>query len=301
MDVRKLSRGDAVIGVAAVLIFIFSFFDYIGVKGEVPRGFDGSWSAWSGTMAPVIFAVVLTPIIAAALFILGGLLPQLRDRQILGLTARQWALPLAVVSPINALWSIGRASDGLEMKAGGILIVLLVLVLSGALIATSLVPALQAPLLGAGGPSAAPQGQYGGPQGQQQFGGAPYGGPQGPQAGQGPQSYGGAPQPGGFGGPAPQGPQGGFGGPGPQGPQGPGGMQQPAPGGAPGGARAPFQPFWFSVPDSRPMLDEHTNQEKGVLNTGVWYLAVAEHPNGLLVEVDNVRGVLQNTIGIQRS
>ncbi|MFI1578911.1 hypothetical protein ACWGR4_24375 [Embleya sp. NPDC055664] len=294
MDVRKLSRGDAVIGVAAVLIFIFSFFDYIGVKGEVPRGFDGSWSAWSGTMAPVIFACVLTPIIAGALFILGGLLPQLRDKQILGLTARQWALPLAVVSPINALWSIGRASDGLEMKAGGILIVLLVLVLSGALIATSVVPALQAPLLGAGGPGAGAgqPGQYGAPQGQQQFGGAPYGGPQGPQ---GQQPYGGAPQQGGFGGPAPQGPQGPQGGFGAPGPQGPGGGQQPAPGGA------PFQPFWFSVPDSRPMLDEHTNQEKGVLNTGVWYLAVAEHPNGLLVEVDNVRGVLQNTMGIQRS
>ncbi|WP_439676851.1 hypothetical protein [Embleya sp. MST-111070] len=294
MDVRKLSRGDAVIGVAAVLIFIFSFFDYVGVKGEVPRGFDGAWSAWSGTMAPVIFACVLTPIIAAALFILGGLLPPLRDKQILGLTARQWALPLAVVSPINALWSIGRASDGLEMKAGGILIVLLVLVLSGALIATSVVPALQAPLLGAGGPGAGAgqPGQYGGPQGQQQFGGAPYGGPQGPQ---GQQPYGGAPQQGGFGGPAPQGPQGPQGGFGAPGPQGPGGGQQPAPGGA------PFQPFWFSVPDSRPMLDEHTNQEKGVLNTGVWYLAVAEHPNGLLVEVDNVRGVLQNTMGIQRS
>ncbi|MFE3196976.1 hypothetical protein [Embleya sp. NPDC059237] len=293
MDVRKLSRGDAVIGVAAVLIFIFSFFDYIGLKSEF-RGVDGSASAWSGDVAPVVFACVLTPIIAGVLFILGGLLPQLQDKQILGLTARQWALPLAVVSPINALWSIARASDGLEMKAGGILVVLSVLVLSGALIATSVVPALQVPLLGAGGPrpGAGQPGQYGAPQGQQQFGGAPYGGPQGPQ---GQQPYGGAPQQGGFGGPAPQGPQGPQGGFGAPGPQGPGGGQQPAPGGA------PFQPFWFSVPDSRPMLDEHTNQEKGVLNTGVWYLAVAEHPNGLLVEVDNVRGVLQNTMGIQRS
>ncbi|GCE02140.1 hypothetical protein [Embleya hyalina] len=291
MDVRKLSRGDAVIGVAAVLIFIFSLFDYIGFKSEI-RGVDGAASAWSGDVAPVIFACVLTPIIAGVLFILGGLMPQLREKQILGLTARQWALPLAVVSPINALWSIGRASDGLEMKAGGILVILSVLVLSGALIATSVVPALQAPLLGAGGPSAGQANQYGGPQSQQQFGGAPYGGPQGPQ---GQQQFGGAPQQGGFGGPAPQGPQGPQGGFGAPGPQGPGGGQQPAPGGA------PFQPFWFSVPDSRPMLDEHTNQEKGVLNTGVWYLAVAEHPNGLLVEVDNVRGVLQNTMGIQRS
>lgn len=186
------------------------------------------------------------------------------------------------------------------MKVGGIFIILFVFVLVGGIVATQLVPALQAPLLGAGG--AGPQ-AYGGPQGPQQYGGAPYGGPQGGP--QGPQSYGGAPQQAGFGGPAPQGPQGGFGGPGPQGPQGgpqgPGGMQQPGQGTPPGGAQAPFQPFWFSVPDSRPMLDEHTNQEKGVLNTGVWYLAVAEHPNGLLVEVDNVRGVLQNTIGIQRS
>ncbi|MGC0416622.1 hypothetical protein [Embleya sp. AB8] len=293
MDVRKLSRGDAVIGVAAVLIFIFSFLDYVGTKsGYAARGIDYSWNAWSGTLAPIVFAVVLTPILAGALFVLGGLLPQLKDKQILGLTARQWAVPLAAVSPINALWSIGHADNGVEMKFGGIMIILLVIVLSAAVIATAVVPALQAPLLGAGGPAPAPQGQYGAPQGQQQYGGAPYGGPQGPQ---GPQSYGGAPQQAGFGAPAPQGPQGGFGAP-----QGPG-AQQPTPGNPPAGARAPFQPFWFSVPDSRPMLDEHTNQEKGVLNTGVWYLAVAEHPNGLLVEVDNVRGVLQNTMGIQRS
>ncbi|MET7304164.1 hypothetical protein [Embleya sp. NPDC005575] len=295
MDVRKLSRGDAVIGVAAVLIFIFSFFNYI----KSTRSDEGV-NAWSSHLAPTVFVVVLTPIIAAALFILGGLLPQLRDKPILGLTARQWALPLTILAPISALWSIAQADSdlGIEMGIGGIFLILLVIVLVVTMIATTVMPALQAPLLGAAGPAAGPQGQYGGPQGQQQYGGAPFGGPQGPQ---GPQSYGGAPQQGGFGGPAPQGPQGGFGAPGPQGPQGPGGMQQPAPGGAPGGTHAPFQPFWFSVPDSRPMLDEHTNQEKGVLNTGVWYLAVAEHPNGLLVEVDNVRGVLQNTIGIQRS
>ncbi|OPC80814.1 hypothetical protein B4N89_07485 [Embleya scabrispora] len=296
MDVRKLSRGDAVIGVAAVLIFIFSFLDYIGSKDVTVGGrtYSASVNAWSGDIAPTIFAVVLTPIIAAVLYILGGLLPQLGERQILGLTVRQWALPLAVVSPINALWSINRAGDGAEMKFGGIIIILLVLVLAATMVAVTLVPALQAPLLGAGGrgPGAGQPGPYGAPQGQQQFGGAPYGGPQGPQ---GQQPYGGAPQQGGFGGPAPQGPQGPQGGFGAPGPQGPGGGQQPAPGGA------PFQPFWFSVPDSRPMLDEHTNQEKGVLNTGVWYLAVAEHPNGLLVEVDNVRGVLQNTMGIQRS
>src|SRR4051794_7996574 len=89
VDVKKLSRGDAVIGVAALLIFIFSFMDYIGAK-DVPRGYTGDtgWSAWSGHLAPTAFAVVLTPIIAGVLFILGGALPQLMDRQILGLTAR---------------------------------------------------------------------------------------------------------------------------------------------------------------------------------------------------------------------
>ncbi|MYV99384.1 hypothetical protein [Streptomyces sp. SID3343] len=313
MDVKKLSRGDAVIGVAALLIFIFSFLDFMGVKDGRSFG-DLSWNSWSGQVAPIASAVVLIPILTGVLFVLGGILPQLTDRQILGLTARQWALPLAVVTPINALWSFGAATEGLEMKVGGIFVILFSIVLSGFVIATTVVPVFQAPLLGAGGPrpqgpQGGPQGQYGAPQGQQPYGGAPYGGQQQPG---GPQGYGnpqGAPQ-GGFGGPGPQGPQGpqaGFGGPGPQGPgpqgpQGPqGGLQQPNPGTPPGGARAPFQPFWFSVPESRPMLDEHTNQEKGVLNTGVWYLAVAEHPGGLLVEVDNVRGVLQNTIGIQRS
>lgn len=298
MDIKKLSRGDAVIGIAALLIFIFSFMNY--VKAEAV---DAGVNAWSGYLAPTGFTVVLTPILAAILFILGGVVPALRDKQILGLTLRQWALPLTILAPIAALWSTAHADQGTEMAAGGILIILLVIVLVAAMIATTLVPALQAPLLPAGGARPQQQQQQYGQQGPggQQYGGAPYGGPQGPQGQQGPQSYGG-PQgglqgggPQGYGG-QPQGPQGGYAGQAPQ-PH----AAQPNIGASPAGGQAPFQPFWFSVPETRPMLDEHTNQEKGVLNTGVWYLAVAEHPGGLLVEVDNVRGVLQNTMGIQRS
>ncbi|WP_436772884.1 hypothetical protein [Yinghuangia sp. YIM S09857] len=256
MDIKKLTRGDAIVAVAALLIFIFSFLAY--VKAEVG---DFSRNAWASELAPVVTSEVIIPIAAAVLYILGGLQP--RPQVLFGLTLRQWAVPLAVVTPLNALWSLAAIPDGGEAGIGAIFIVIASLIMAGAVIANEMVPALKAPLGLGGGAAGAPAGAYGGQQGAP-YGGQPAGAP-----------YGGAPQ---------QGAQ--YGG-------------APAP--APAAADPSFQPYWFSVPDQRQLVDGQTNAPAGSLNPGVWYLAVAQHGQGLLVEVDGVRGVLWNVSGIQKS
>ncbi|MEU8133667.1 hypothetical protein [Streptodolium elevatio] len=256
MDIKKLTRGDAIVAVAALLIFIFSFLAYM--KAEVG---DFSRNAWASELAPVVTSEVIIPIAAAVLYILGGLQP--RPQVLFGLTLRQWAVPLAIVTPLNALWSLAAIPDGAEAGIGAIFIIIASLILAGGVIANEMVPALKAPLGLGGGGSAAPAGGYGGqqaPYGAQPQQGAPYGAPQQAQ-------YGGA----------------------------------PAPAPAPAAADPSFQPYWFSVPDQRQLVDAQTNAPAGSLNPGVWYLAVAQHGQGLLVEVDGVRGVLWNVSGIQKS
>ncbi|MDI2128543.1 DUF5336 domain-containing protein [Yinghuangia seranimata] len=260
MDIKKLTRGDAVIAASALLVLIFSFMDYMGAKSQSYGGetYSGpSVNAWSGDLAPVISAVVLTSIAAAACVVLGRLLPS--EPRPLGIPLSQFGVPLAIVAPINALWSLA-GKDGLELKVGGIFVLIFVIVGSAAVIATPLVPALKAPLTAGGG---APANAYGQP--------PAYGQPA-PQAAGAP--YGGAPAPGGY--------------------------------AAPAAAAAPaadpsFQPYWFSVPDQRQLVDATTNAPTGSLNPGVWYLAVSQHGAGLLVEVDGVRGVLWNLQGVQKA
>ncbi|WTW97627.1 hypothetical protein OG216_31695 [Streptomycetaceae bacterium NBC_01309] len=258
MDIKKLTRGDAIVAVGALVVFIFSFMSFrqAEVSDEV------SWNAWSGDFVPGVPALVLIPIVGAVLYIVGGLMP--RPPQFAGLTLRQWGTPLAAVSPIYALWGVIGGPDGTEAGIGGIFILLGTLALAAGVIATEMVPALKAPLGLGGGGSAAPAGAYGGQQ-------APYGAPQQQGA-----PYGGAPQQAQYGG-------------------------APAPAPAPSAADPSFQPYWFSVPDQRQLVDAQTNAPAGSLNPGVWYLAVQQHGQGLLVEVDGVRGVLWNVSGIQKS
>lgn len=257
MDIKKLTRGDAVVAVGALLIFVFSFLTYYQVEGA--PGDIGAYNAWTSDLSPLNSAVVLIPIIGAVLYILGGLQP--RPQVLVGLTLRQWATPLLVITPLNTIFSL-FGKDGLELKIGGIFILLLSFILAGAVIANEMVPALKAPLGLGGGGGAAAAGAYGAQQ----------------------PGYGAQQQQPGYGG-APQGQYGGA----------------PAPAPAPAAADPSFQPYWFSVPDQRQLVDAQTNAPAGSLNPGVWYLAVAQHGQGLLVEVDGVRGVLWNVSGIQKS
>src|SRR5581483_6867419 len=69
MDLTKLTNGDKIIGVSGVLLFIFSFFKWLGVKVSA-RGIDlasASKSAWSFTLPliAVLIGIVLVAYVAS--------------------------------------------------------------------------------------------------------------------------------------------------------------------------------------------------------------------------------------------
>lgn len=294
MNNRSLTRGDAVVIGAAVVLFIASFLDFYvpdGPTGPNDTGGDGK-NAWSNFWFPALFSIYLAGIIAAALIAGSRFLPE--HIKLIGLRLDQWGVALSVFAAWTAIWTLFAnpmgTGDFLEMGAGQIVGAIFAILLAAAAVVSQLVPALQAPLTGGSQPAA-----------------MPYGGQ--PQQGYG---YPGAPQPGA------QQPQGGYGYPGAQQPGAPQpGVQQPSYGGQPqaqqpqaqqpqpqaGGAPDPnFQPFWFAVPVARPLFAEDGSQTPvAELAPGTWYLAVEQRGQALIAQTqDNRRGLLQDTSGIQR-
>jgi len=271
VNIRSLTRGDGVVIGAAVLLFISSFLDLAGCSGSycgtynVPNAWDYSLGLGLGTY--------MLGVAGGALIVIARALPQ--PRKVAGLDLGTLGVAFAVASLWALLWWLIDADDS---GAGLILGFLAALVLAGAAIATPLVPALNAALVGAPKPQVA---------------GQPYGGQ--PQGGYG---YPGAQQPG-----QPYGAQ----------PQGqPFGAQpsQPTPTGqpsqptqaAPGQPAADFSPFWFAVPVARPLFGEDGSPTPiAELAPGTWYLAVEQRGANLVAQTqDGRRGVLQDTSGIQR-
>ncbi|MCX4991276.1 MULTISPECIES: DUF5336 domain-containing protein [unclassified Streptomyces] len=272
MNIRSLTRGDGVVIGAAVLLFIASFLHTFDSDGtNAPNAWDD---------LGLVMSMYLGGIAGAALIVVSRALPQ--PRKVIGLDLGQLGVALTLFSAWTAFWSIIDPlgpidSDFGDVGAGAGLIIGLIatLVLAGAAVATPLVPALQAALVGAPKPPAPL------PYGGQPPGG--YGYPGAPQPGQpGQQPYGAQPpqqqgQP--FGGQPSQ----------PSAPQ----TQQPA---------QDFSPFWFAVPAARPLFSEDGAQTPiAELAPGTWYLAVEQRGATLVAQTqDGRRGVLQDTSGIQR-
>ncbi|MEU6661323.1 hypothetical protein [Streptomyces sp. NPDC046821] len=286
MNIRSLTRGDGVVIGAAVLLFIASFLDIYSIDGvSSSASLPNAWES-----APLLMSVFLAGIFAAAMIVVARGLPSVP--KVAGLDLGQFGVALAVFSAWSALGNIfdpaggfnnGGAtnSDAFGAGAGVILGFIATLVLAGAAVATPLVPALKAALVGAPRPQA-PQ-----PYGAQPAGGYGYPGAQ-QQPGQ-PQPYGAQP-----------------GQPGPQGqpgqPYGAGAQQAPAPQAAAQAPAADFSPFWFAVPVPRPLYAEDGSPTPiAELAPGTWYLAVEQRGPGLVAQTqDGRRGVLQDTTGIQR-
>ncbi|WP_049580880.1 DUF5336 domain-containing protein [Streptomyces sp. SBT349] len=274
MNNRSLSRGDAVVLVAAVLLFIASFLDIREVEGG-----SQSWSGWSADWFPVLPSVFLAGIFGAAAIAGAKFLPQ-PQREFLGLRVDQWGIALAVTSAWAGFWTLIGGMDGIDAGPGLILGFIAALVLGGAAAATPMVPALQAPLTAA------------------------------KPAGYGQQPYPGQPGQPGYGYPAPGASQPGF--PQPGQPSQPGQPAQPGAAGmqhqptqavpAAGGADPNFQPYWFAVPAARPLYGEDGSPTPvAELAPGTWYLAVEQRGQALVAQTqDGRRGVLQDTSGIQR-
>ncbi|PBC82135.1 MULTISPECIES: hypothetical protein [unclassified Streptomyces] len=272
MNIRSLTRGDGVVIGAAVLLFIASFLDLSSYSGV------NAWESLS-----LLMSVYLAGVIGAAIIVVGRALPQSQPRKVAGLDLAQFGVALTVFAAWTELWTLFSFPS---VGAGLILGLISALVLAGGAVATPLVPPLQAALISAPKPQAAPYGAgpnpgYGYPGAQQQAGhgyGYP-GGQQQPQPGQ------------------------------PYGQQVPaeataGGQAAAAPAGAAPAAGAPtdFAPFWFAVPVARPLYGEDGSPAPiAELAPGTWYLAVEQRGQALIAQTqDGRRGVLQDTTGIQR-
>ncbi|GGY85231.1 DUF5336 domain-containing protein [Streptomyces nitrosporeus] len=268
MNIRSLTRGDGVVIGAAVVLFIASFLDLFGV--DCPSGIDCSgYSSNAWDSLPLLMSIYLAGIIGAALLIVSRAVP---GRKVVGFELGQFGAAFTVYSLWTMFWTIIDASNA---GAGLILGLLATIVLAGGAIATPLVPALKAPLMGAPRPAQPGPQQYG------QQPGQGYGYP----GAQGQQSYGGQP-----GQSQPYGQQAG----------GPEAQQSPQTGG--GAPAGDFTPFWFAVPVARPLYGEDGAPTPiAELAPGTWYLAVEQRGPGLVAQTqDGRRGVLQDTTGIQR-
>jgi hypothetical protein len=273
VNIRSLNRGDGVVIVAAVLLFIASFLDtFDGAGSDAPNAWDN---------LGLVMSMYVAGIVGAVLVVVGRAIP--RPRRVAGIDPNQFGVALTVFAAWTSFWTIIDPAGpfdaaGANVSAGAGLILGLIATLAGAAaaIATPLVPGLRAPLAGAPRPA--------GPQyGMQPGGGYGYPGAPGP-------SYGGQPQPG-----QPQ----------PGQPQQYGAQSTQQQASAPAQSAQPsgsFSPFWFAVPVQRPLFPEDGSPAPvAELAPGTWYLAVEQRGPGLLAQTqDGRRGVLQDTSGIQR-
>ncbi|MFJ8078512.1 DUF5336 domain-containing protein [Streptomyces sp. NPDC096176] len=272
MNIRSLTRGDGVVIGAAVVLFIASFLSFVSV--DCPSGVDcDAMNAWDSLST--VMSIYIGGIIGAALLILSRSMP---GRKVAGLDLGQFGVALTIFALWAMFWTI---IDMNSAGAGAILGLLATIALAGGAIATPLVPALKAPLVGAPRPAAVQQ-----PYGMQP---QPQGGYGYPGAGAGQPSYGGQP-----------------GQPQPYGAQQPQAAGQPAAAtpadAAQSGAPSDFTPFWFAVPVARPLYGEDGSPTPiAELAPGTWYLAVEQRGPSLVAQTqDGRRGVLQDTSGIQR-
>ncbi|MEV6209832.1 hypothetical protein [Kitasatospora sp. NPDC051914] len=291
MNLRALTRGDAAVAGAAVLLFIASFLPYLSAEFCIAgRCTSDTQNAWKAALFPILPSAFLLGIVAAALILVHRLQGEASaTRQVLGLRLDQWGTALAVANFWTALWALGGAGENVDHGFGAWLGLLAALVLAGAAAAGPLVPALQAPLLSDKPAAPAPQAFQGFPQSAGQPGQpGQYGYPQaGGQPGAAQAPFGAEPQPGGYGYPAAQ-----------------GGHPQPQPvQDAHAAPAAPFQPFWFAVPAVRQLVgkDNPAGPPVGELVPGTWYLAVEQRGAALVAQLpDGSHGLLNDTSGIQR-
>ncbi|MFF2039084.1 hypothetical protein ACFVVX_01545 [Kitasatospora sp. NPDC058170] len=311
MNLRALTRGDAAVAGAAVLLFIASFLPYWTVDCSGKYCGDTSQNAWDSILFPVLPSVFLLGILAAVLILVQRFQgAAAANRQVLGLRLDQWGIAFAVAALWTSVWALGGGPKGLDHGFGAWLAVIALLLLSGAAAAGPLVPALQAPLVT--DKPAAPQGYPGGypnPQVGQPGQPGQYGYPAPGQEQHQAPAFGG--QPGGYGYPAAgqqqdaaaqqaahQAHQAAQAAQQAQAPA----QAQAAPVPAPAPA-ADFAPFWFAVPSPRQLApkDNPVGGPVGELVPGTWYLAVEQRGTALVAQLqDGTQGVLADTSGIQR-
>jgi hypothetical protein len=114
MDLKKLSTGDKVIGVSGILLFIFSFFPWLGFSFG---GFSESRSAWTFTLCWIAVILGVALVIYVILKMQGVNLPSLGS-----ITWNQVALGVATLAAVLILIKIitGPGTGGVDISGTGI-------------------------------------------------------------------------------------------------------------------------------------------------------------------------------------
>ncbi len=190
MNLRTVTRGDAALAFAALLLLIASFLPFYSVDisyGALGGSDSYSVNAWSLSRMPLLPAVFLLGIIGVALVLGAKLLPA--EPRPAGIQLSHWGVVLTVAAFWSALWSLLSAQNGLSLGIGAYLGFLADLLAAALVLAGPMVPALALPLTAATTgqmpPAGYPQGQQGGHHFHQPVQQAQPGQPfHGPQAGQ---------------------------------------------------------------------------------------------------------------------
>ena len=309
MNSRALTRGDAAVAGAAVLLLISSFLSYRSADCGSYCPKDSSFNVWKADFFPILQSVYLLGVIGAVLIVVASLQKAtLGTKEFVGLRLDQWGNAAIVIALWGMLWSFGGYSDtGVNYGAGAWLGLLSLLVMAGVVVAGNALPALKAPLTAGTPGTPGINQQYPAYGSQQQGAPGAYGYPGAPQQ-QFPGQQTGQPQ-------APQPTPGGYGFP-------QAAQAAPAPSAAaaaaaplptavqpavqdqgPAQSGAPFSPFWFAVPAVRQLAnkDNPAAPAVGELVPGTWYLAVDQRGAALVAQLpDGTHGLLNDTNGIQR-
>lgn len=339
MPRKGVTRGDLIVGLAAVGVLVFSFLPWYTVEAE-GSGLNGGtvhYSAWISDFLPLAPAVVLLSAISLVLLIVGRYTiragaTQPTEVQFAGLSFRQWGVAFGVAAAWSGVWALFGADGGYEkladeavtiararggtavIEAGhgwaswalvGCVLLQALLLLTGDRIA-----GLDTPLV-----NKRPGTWQGYPGGG--FPGAPGGYPPGPPGTGGfvvpppaaPPAYGSSSG----NTPPPRTPPTGQ----PPAVQPPvlyradtpaGGQRTPV---APQSMYAPvdiatdpgtFEQYWLAVPQPRDLrpFDDDGREAVATLHPGVWYLAVGRHGDAIVIDIDGLQGVLRDLTGIQR-
>jgi hypothetical protein len=78
MDLNKLTTGDRVIAISGIVLFVFSFFDWLGAKAQVgPVEVQSADSAWGFTLTLIAVLLGIAMVVIVALKAFGVELPDL--------------------------------------------------------------------------------------------------------------------------------------------------------------------------------------------------------------------------------
>jgi hypothetical protein len=114
MDLNRLTTGDRVIGISGILLFIFSFFPWLGFSYA---SFSASKSAWGFTLCWLAVILGILCVAYVVLKALGTDLPELG-----GVTWSQIVLVIAAVAFIFILIKIiaGPGTGGVSLSGTGV-------------------------------------------------------------------------------------------------------------------------------------------------------------------------------------